>query len=286
MMYRRRLVRFVVLCGLLLLTVVGANLACANSPEAQVIDTEAASSTVTPYSTNAPLVYGKPSDIVWEALASINRDRALTDLRRVTGGEPICGSSDCYTVTNRPTGSEGLGRVKAYVETQLADLGYSVVRNNWSAEGYSDQNVIATKLGSVLPDEQIYLVAHLDGAGNTGGIYPAADDDASGAVDLIETARILSGYTFSRTLVLFFSTGEEQGSLGVNSYLSKLSAAEISKIKYVVDLDMIGYDANADGVMQLFHGDHAPSKALATSFKDIILHYGVNLVPDVTVGCA
>ncbi len=284
MMYRRRLIHCVVLCGLLFLTVVGANLACANSPEAQVIDTEAASSTVTPYSTNAPLVYGKPSDVVWEALASINRDRALTDLRRITGGEPICGSSDCYTVTNRPTGSEGLGRAKTYVEAQLADLGYSVVRNSWSDEGYSDQNIIATKLGSVLPDEKIYLVAHLDGAGNTRGTYPAADDDASGAVGLIETARILSGYTFSRTLVLFFSTGEEQGSLGVNSYLT-LSPAEISKIKYVIDLDMIGYDADADGVMQLFHGDHAPSKALATSIKDIILYYGVNLVPDVTKGC-
>lgn len=57
----------------------------------------------------------------------------------------------------------------------------------------------------------------------TGGLlFPAADDNASGVVDLLEAARVLSKYSFDRTLVFFFSTGEEEGALGVKSYLNDI----------------------------------------------------------------
>jgi acetylornithine deacetylase/succinyl-diaminopimelate desuccinylase-like protein len=221
-----------------------------------------------------------PSNIIRELLEEINRDRALTDLRKLTGEEPICIHSDCYTITNRLTGSNGLYWAKKYIYEELNNLGYIVEVQDWSLSGYTDQNLVATKPGVTFPNEVIYLVAHLD------GVYsPAADDNGSGAVDILELARILSPQLFSRTIVLLFSTGEEQGTLGVKSHLSQLSPEELDSIQYVVNIDMIGYDANADTVMELWHGDHAPSFALTQMMNETILAYQLNLEPHLVVGC-
>jgi hypothetical protein len=86
-------------------------------------------------------------------------------------------------------------------------------------------------------------------------------------------------------LVLLFSTGEEHGALGVTSYLNQLSGEELSRIKYAIDVDMVGYDANRDGAMELWHGDHLPSLAVAQMMSNAIGTYELNLAPSIRVGC-
>jgi acetylornithine deacetylase/succinyl-diaminopimelate desuccinylase-like protein len=225
-------------------------------------------------------------DIVWEMFGQVNKVRALTDLRKLTGETPICTENECYTIKNRLTGSEGLYWAKEYIYDELIKLGYSVEFRDWSSSGYADQNLIAMIPGTLYPDEEIYFVAHLDGVKNGLELqFPAADDNASGAVDILELARVLNGYSFSRTVVLFFSTGEEQGRLGVKSYLSHLSLNELSSIKYVVNIDMIGYDEDNNGIMELWHGDHPPSVALAQMMSEIIIAYKLDLTPRLVIGC-
>ena len=227
-----------------------------------------------------------PTQVIWEMLGEVNKERALKDLRRLTGEEPICVSSGCYTITNRLTGSEGLHLAMDYISENLVSLGYSVEFWDWSRSGEADRNLIARKTGVVSPTEEIYFVAHVDGVG--GGVeerLPAADDDASGAVDALELARILSSHSFGRTVVLLFSTGEEQGTLGVQSYLAQLSRQELSSIQYVVDVDMVGYDGDRDRVMELWHGGHSPSLALAEMMSETIRTYQLDLVPTLVVGC-
>ncbi len=228
----------------------------------------------------------EPVDIVWEMLGQINIDRALNDLKQLTGDAPICLNNECYTIANRFTGQDGLTWAKEYISKELVELGYSVEIQSWSHSGYVDQNIIARKPGVLHPEEEIYFVAHIDGV-NTGGDerFPAADDDASGVVDLMELARVLSSYPFSRTVVLLFSTGEEQGTLGVQSYLSQLSSSEISSIKYVINIDMIGYDANHDSLMELWHGGENQSIDLAMMVSEIIRAYQLDLEPVLVVGC-
>ena len=225
-------------------------------------------------------------DPVWEMLSKVNLDRALTDLKLLTGEEPICIDNECYTIENRKTGSEGLRWAKKYAYQELAGLGYDVVLQDWSTSEYSDQNIIARKAGTVLPEHEIYFVAHLDGV-DTALLerYPAADDNAGGVADILEVARILKDYPFSRTIVLLISTGEEQGTLGVQSYLGQLSPSQLSAIQYVVNIDMIGYDANQDHVMELWHGDHPPSIDFVHTISETIQAYELDLVPRFVVGC-
>jgi hypothetical protein len=232
------------------------------------------------------VVITSPTNAIWQMLGQVNRDRAVNDLRRLTGEEPICTSGGCYTAANRLTGSEGLSWAMDYIYEDLVSLGYSVEFQDWSHSGLRDRNLIARKVGMFAPTEEVYLIAHVDGVQmGTEERFPAADDNASGAVDLLETARILSTYSFSRTLVLLFSTGEEQSARGVKSYLDQLSAEELSRIRYAVNVDMVGYDENRDGVMELWHGDHQPSWALTQVMSETISTYQLDLAPLILAGC-
>lgn len=225
-------------------------------------------------------------EIFFQILEQVDLERVVKDLNQLTGEEPLCLEGDCYTIDGRETGSEGLSWAKRYIYRELANMGYSVEYQSWSRANYSDQNIIVRKPGIVHPEEEIYLVAHLDGA--RPGLLskrPAADDNASGVVGLLELARVLRSYSFERTLVLFFSTGEEQGTLGVKSHLAQLTPEELNSIKYVINIDMIGYDANHDSIMELWHAGHSPSLDFAELFSNVIKDNHLNLIPRFVVGC-
>ena len=310
--------------GLLVILIIASNLSCVNTPTAQTVrpstspdlsftstveapasekillpsltatlQPRTATATIQPTEVSFKLLPDlfsqstiTPLDIVQEMVGRIDKDRILTDLRRLTGEVPICTDNGCYTITDRLTGGEGLKWAKDYIYKELTDVGYSVEFQDWSLEGKADQNLIVRKPGIFFPGEEVYFVAHLDGAKKgAGSQFPAADDNASGAVDILELARIMSSYSFSRTLVLFFSTGEEQGALGVRSYLNKLTPEKLSSIRAVVNIDMIGYDNDRDGVMELWSGDHPPSLALTNVMSDTIRAYQLNLIPRIVTGC-
>lgn len=141
------------------------------------------------------------------------------------------------------------------------------------------------KTGVLTPTQEIYLVAHVDGVKQSEERYPAADDNASSVVNGLELARVFRNYSFGRTVVLFFSTGEEQGTLGALEYLDELSPDELSAVKYALNRDVTGYDADGDGVMELFHGDHPPSLALAQMMSETIDAYQPDLDPRSVAGC-
>ena len=226
-----------------------------------------------------------PYQIIWQMLTRIDRNRALVDLRRLTGEEQICIKTGCFTVINRLTGSQGLDWAQSYIYDLLVNLGYKVELNNWSRSGYADQNLIARKEGKKFPEEEVYFISHIDGIAKGIEVTPAADDNASSVVNGLELARILSDYDFERTLVLFFSSGEEQGYIGVDEYLEQLTDEELGRIKYAVNRDMTGYDGNGDTVMKLFHGGHPPSVALAQDLGNLVTAYQLDLAPIPVVGC-
>ena len=275
--------------GLLATIVIACKLASVNVPAVQSVRNSIrsiqnlTSRAETPAMQDMPVI--TPISVVWEMIGQVSEGRALIDLRKLTGEEEICIDAECYTIANRLTGSEGLNWTKDYIYEELVSLGYSVEIRDWSLEGSADQNIIARKTGKISPAEEIYFVAHMDGVGTGVQQSPAADDDGSGIVDMLEMARVLSSYSFNRTVVLFFTTGEEQGRLGSRYYLNELSPEELSSIKYVVDLDMVGYDANGDGVMELWDGGDSSSLPLTYMMSEIIETYQIDLSPVFVTGC-
>ncbi|MFZ2095745.1 MAG: M28 family peptidase [Anaerolineales bacterium] len=220
-----------------------------------------------------------PQSIVREMIDQVNQDRALTDLRRLTGVEPICTSNGCTTLAGRETGTQDLQWAKDYVYETLINLHYSVEVLDWNSGSYSDQNILAHKQGRLYPDEEIYFIAHLDGYLEEN---PAADDDASGAVSLLELARILSTRQLSRSVTLFFSTGEEHGSLGSHRFVAEYPE-RLGKIKYLVSIEMLGYDSNDDGIMELWNGSDPLD--FVQLLSSVITFYEIGLTPEIVSGC-
>ncbi len=71
-------------------------------------------------------------------------------------------------------------------------------------------------------------------------IHPGADDNASGTAALMELARLLKKTKGLRTNYLFVAfSGEESGLIG-SKYFTEHSPVALSKISYMVNMDMIG----------------------------------------------
>lgn len=223
---------------------------------------------------------------VQELVNAVEGERALNDLRQLAGDVPLCTSSECRKLTNRLTGSSDLELATDYIAEELTDSGYDVDIQPWRRGLYSDRNVLARKTGVVSPTEEVYFVAHVDGVASCPARRcPAADDNASGTVGGLEVARIFADTQFARTLVLMFSTGEEQNTQGVSRYLEQLPPDELKRIRYLVNVDMIGWDGNGDSVIELYYGDHSPSRALAEKMKEAVLTYEPRLVPHIDSRC-
>lgn len=88
-------------------------------------------------------------------LEKVDKDKALADLRKLTGEIPICINNECYTITNRLTGSEGARWAENYIFNNLIELGYNVKVQDWSRSGYQDKNIIARKPRTIFPNEEI-----------------------------------------------------------------------------------------------------------------------------------
>jgi TonB family protein len=114
------------------------------------------------------------------------------------------------------------------------------------------RNVLAMVEGtdSILKHEYIIVAAHYDHLGNykmkVNGkdslvIYRGADDNASGVACLLQIAGMVSqnSYMFKRSVIFAAFGAEEQGMTG-SWYFANRAFGEISKVDYVVNLDMVG----------------------------------------------
>ena len=77
-------------------------------------------------------------------------------------------------------------------------------------------------------------------------IAPGACDDGSGTACVMECARVLSQYEFDATLVFVAFAGEEQGLVGAKAMAKRLKAQN-QEIEAVLNNDIIGTDASANG---------------------------------------
>ena len=142
------------------------------------------------------------------------------------------------------------------------------------------QNVIATKTGTVYPDEQVVICGHFDNISEQPyDVAPGADDNGTGATAVIEAARLYANASFEKTVKFCLWTGEEQGLLGSAAYAADAYMSG-DNIVGVYNFDMIGYDGNGDGVIELHCGTENSSIALGDLFITVINDYLINLLPE------
>lgn len=107
-------------------------------------------------------------------------------------------------------------------------------------EGYESNNVIA-KINGKSHDSCYVFIAHYDHMGNLGRdvYYPGVNDNASGTAGIITFAEYYSQNRPQYDMYFIAFAGEEAGLRG-SIYFVEHPTFDISKIKYLFNLDMIG----------------------------------------------
>ena len=127
------------------------------------------------------------------------------------------------------------------------------------------RNVVAVVPGSdpALRDEAVVVGAHMDHLGrNESGVFPGADDNASGTAALLEIASAFAASPRKprRTLVFVFWTGEEEGHLGSEHYV-RHPLWPLERTVAYLNLDMIGHPWKAEEIRQLVTDTALPKGA-------------------------
>jgi aminopeptidase YwaD len=138
----------------------------------------------------------------------------------------------------RFTLSPGALTTANYIKTYMKTMGFdSVYFQNYSIPGSSfvSPNIIGIKFGIENPDSIFIACAHWDAYMS---MAPGADDNGSGTVSVLESARVLLKQNYRKTLKFCLFSGEEEGLYG-SAYYVEVSADD--KIGAALNLDMVSY---------------------------------------------
>lgn len=196
---------------------------------------------------NDGLVRIQPTSTSWPKSVDLSHSRSFDPDPFVVG---LLEEVQASNITSTVQHLENYGTRDAYtsssieaqnwIKQEFENLGLEVELQNFNMPGGSaSDNVIATLTGTKYPDEYIVTGGHYDSYSNSSAA-PGADDNASGTAGVLEIARILSQYTFDRTIVFCAFSGEEYGLYGSAAY-AQAAAQQGMDIHGYFNLDMIAY---------------------------------------------
>lgn len=184
--------------------------------------------------------------------------------------------------TNSPTGtryttSQGCRDATAYCFNKYGSYKVPAAYQEWSTG--NAPNVVATQEGALNPGNVYIVIGHLDDLPSAGAA-PGADDNASGSVNVLESARVMSCWAFRNTVKYVNCTGEETGLNGSEAYAND-AATRGENILGVINMDMPGWAG--DGIPNPENLDvnyDANSQDLGQRFATAATTYGTGLAVD------
>uniref|UniRef100_A0A7V2ZME3 M28 family peptidase n=1 Tax=Ignavibacterium album TaxID=591197 RepID=A0A7V2ZME3_9BACT len=209
---------------------------------------------------------------VQQIINSVRQDSLVYFVRELSGNVPTVVNGQTVTIVSRNKNNSANELAKDYIKQKLQSYGITTTIQNFSSTG---NNVLGTQPGTQFPNQKFIICAHYDDM-PSGSIAPGADDNASGTAAVIEAARILSQYSFPFTIVYALWDEEEQGLVGSNYYATQARNVNDS-IVGVVNLDMIAYDSNNDGIVNIHNRSVANSVELYQKMVEVNSQYGINL---------
>jgi Zn-dependent M28 family amino/carboxypeptidase len=183
-----------------------------------------------------------------------------------------------------------------FIEDELRSFGLAVESQPVLYKRRRYRNIIATVLGSGSGKEMLLVGAHYDSPRGS----PGADDNASGVAVLLESARILNGHEFAKTIQFVAFTLEESQTwmpsiLRGSRHFVREARRSRARYEAVLILECVGYATRRErsqyvppfiGIPVSKIGDFLaviadkPSSALMDAFKRITLECvsGLNVV--------
>jgi hypothetical protein len=183
---------------------------------------------------------------------------------------------------NPPTGtrfsqSQGCRDAAEYCHDAYTGLDLLADYQEWSTE--DAPNVVGEIPGALRPEDIYLVLGHLDDL-PASGPAPGADDNASGSVAVLESARVMSCWAHRNTVRFLNVTGEEQGLNGSHAYAQRSKDLD-ENILGAINHDMIAWEG--DGLPSPENLDlnyNGPSEWLGRLFADSADLYDTGLAVD------
>jgi hypothetical protein len=209
---------------------------------------------------------------IGEILAKVDSDSLLHTVRVLSGAEAAVTPDSTYWITTR--WYENNDGALHYVRYRLESYGYSTSLQPFvgGAGSLAGTNALGVRTGTSEPSRHVIICAHYDAVTET----PGADDNASGTAAVLEAARVLAPYTFASTVVFALWDTEEQGLVGSAHYAADAANTE-TEIAAVINLDMVGWDGDGDGIVEV-HTD-VSSLDLAKSLAGYASTHALDVTP-------
>jgi hypothetical protein len=137
------------------------------------------------------------------------------------------------------------------------------------------RNILGVKTGTDFPDQKFIICAHYDDMPPQPPA-PGADDNASSVAAVLESARLLSQIPTPYTIIFALWDEEEMGCWGSRNYALQayLSGEDILG---VLNLEMLGYDSDNDGLFDIHTQPISNSVELANLVDSLQIHYNLGL---------
>ncbi len=224
-------------CGLALLILLGCG------PEDGAAG-DVPSVTTTPTAREAPSA--EPPNVAEAAADGIDESSIRTHLAHLTGAVSLEGGE--VTIDERGS-AEGRRAAAEYLEESFEAMGLPARTLEFSLDGRRGYNVEATLRGSG-GGKHLGVTAHLDSTYN-----PGANDNASGLVSILMTAKALQRLDLDHTVHFVAYDLEEIGAIGSSRYVESVVGDLLerkggSAIIGNLNNDMVGYDkSGSEAVM-------------------------------------
>jgi hypothetical protein len=147
------------------------------------------------------------------------------------------------SLPTRHSSSTTFTQAMDFAADRMVALGYQVTRMPITVGAGHSADLIGDRPGAGADRQLVIVTAHLDSiniAGGPAAAAPGADDNGSGSAGVLELGRLLSSRSWQHDIRLILFGGEEEGLFGSKQYVAALPPAERSRVRAVLNMDMIG----------------------------------------------
>jgi hypothetical protein len=224
---------------------------------------------------NIQIILFPQSPVVQQILDSVNLDSLSYFVGELSGEIPTIVDGTLQTISSRHKDHLGNHLAETYLKQKMQSYGLPTTIQSCLPYSTTAKNVLATQVGTQFPNKKYIICAHYDDF-TFDIIAPGADDNASGTAAVIESARIFSQHSFPFTTVYALWDEEEQGIIGSSYYATQATNVGDS-ILGVINMDMIAYDSNDDGICNVHNRDVGSSTQLYNKMLEVNTQYEINL---------
>ncbi len=205
----------------------------------------------------------------------IKPDYSLQNTPDFNGENAYVHCAELCKIGPRPSGSAGYEKQLQYLTRYLQEYGWRVEQHTFTAPHGVKMTNLHAFYGESTGNRPLILTCHIDTKTGISADFVGADDGASGAAVLLETARILSADREKATGVeLVFFDGEEAVAARMTEtdglYGSKYDVERRGDNlpRYMINLDMVGARNKTIGV-PLFDSSPDLVEAYLACIKDL-----------------